>query len=108
MYCPKCGDALEETESTFICVRGNMPLSTYMSKHLYACFVSQSDQPREFQFSKDGYRWGGRWFCPGCGVLMHEETPGAVRCPKCRRNIGMFLHQLVELHPHQRDDGGTQ
>jgi hypothetical protein len=32
--------------------------------------------------------------------LMHEEQPGAVRCPNCGRNIGKYLYQLMELHPH--------
>jgi hypothetical protein len=28
-----------------------------------------------------------------------------VRCPECRRNIGSFLHGLVELHPYRPIDG---
>ena len=100
MYCPKCGEPLEEKEGKFVCVSGNMELSATMATHLYACFVSQSEQPEELEFTKEGYRVGGHWFCPGCGILMHEESPGAVRCPKCNRNIAMFLNQLVELPPH--------
>jgi tRNA(Ile2) C34 agmatinyltransferase TiaS len=100
MYCPKCGDQMEERGGTFECTRGQMPLSQDMAHHLYASFVSRSEEPEEFAFATPGYRWGGKWFCPGCGVLMQEESPGAVRCPKCRRNLGKYLHSLVELHPH--------
>ena len=97
MYCPKCGDVLEEKVGSFRCVRGDMPLSGHLAKRLYACFVGKSEQPEDKQF---GSRYGGQWFCPGCGVPMEEETPGAVRCPQCSRNLGKFLYQLVELHPH--------
>ena len=101
MYCPKCGDALKETNGAFRCVRGDMDLSRYMATHLYACFVSKSEQPEDFRFKDARYHFGGHWFCLGCGVSMREETPVAVRCPNCERNIGKFLHQLVELHPHR-------
>jgi rubrerythrin len=84
----------------FLCERGEMALSKNMAERLYSCFVSKAEEPEEFRFTKAGYHFGGRWFCPGCGVLMHEEEPGAVRCPQCRRNIGKYLYQLVELHPH--------
>jgi rubrerythrin len=77
-----------------------MELSQHMAERLHSCFVSKTEQPEEFRFTSGGYRFGGRWFCPGCGVLMYEEPPGAVRCPKCGRNIGRYLHELVELHPH--------
>jgi Zn finger protein HypA/HybF involved in hydrogenase expression len=105
MYCPKCGDVLKEEEGTFTCLRGDMPLSQYMAVHLYSCFVSRTEEPKEFQFTTGGYSVGGLWFCPGCGVVMREETPGAVRCPECRRNIGSFLHGLIELHPHRPIEG---
>ncbi len=101
MYCPKCGDILKEEDGTFTYVRGDMSLSPYMADHLYSRFVNTTEEAEEFQFTTNGYSVGGRWFCPGCGVAMSEETPGAVRCPDCRRNIGSFLRGLIELHPHR-------
>lgn len=95
-----CGDSLKEQRGVYICERGQMELSRFMSKRLYSGFVSKTEEPEDFRFGKAGYRFGGRWFCPGCGVLMTEEDPGAVKCPQCRRNIGRYLHQLGELHPH--------
>ncbi|MGO9439949.1 MAG: hypothetical protein ACLPXM_05335 [Terriglobales bacterium] len=90
---------MQEKDNVFTCVRGGMELSPDMARRLYSCFVTRSEQPEEFEFTKEsGYKCGGRWFCPGCGVVMREEVPGAVRCPECGRNIGKFLHPLVELH----------
>jgi rubrerythrin len=100
MYCLKCGDSPKEQQNVFLCERGEMELSKYMAERLYSCFVSKTEEPEAFRFTEAGYRFGGRWFCPGCGVLMNEKEPGAVRCPQCGRNIGKYLHQLIELHPH--------
>jgi len=65
-----------------------MELSQFMAERLYSGFVSKTEQPEDFRIADEGYRFGGQWFCPGCGVLMNEETPGAVKCPQCKRNIG--------------------
>jgi len=100
MYCPKCGDPLTDERGVFLCERGEMQLSKNMGERLYSCFVSKAEEPEEFRFTEAGYRFGGQWFCPGCGVLTREEEPGAVRCPQCGRNMGKYLHQLIELHPH--------
>ena len=100
MYCPKCGDVLKEQRGVFVCERGQMELSQHIAERLYSEFVSKTEEPEDVRFTKAGYRFGGQWFCPGCGVLMNEETPGAVKCPQCRRNVGKYLRQLVELHPH--------
>jgi len=78
-----------------------MELSKWMAENLYAAFVEKSIEPVEFSFGPESrYRFGDKWYCPGCGVLMHEEVPGAVRCPNCHRNLGKYIHQLIELHYH--------
>ena len=100
MYCPKCDDSVKEHGGEFLCERGQMELSQFMAERLYSGFVSKTEEPEEFRFTKAGYSFGGQWFCPGCGVLMNEETPGAVKRPECRRSIGKHLRQLMELHPH--------
>src|SRR5215469_15269455 len=100
MYCPKCGDSLRVQGGVFHGERGRMELSQSMAERLYSGFVSKTELPEDFRFTNVGYRFGSQWFCPGCGVLMNEETPGAVKCPQCGRNLGKYLHQLIELHPH--------
>ncbi len=42
------------------------------------------------------YRWGGRWFCPACGVRTDED----LECPRCGRHLRAFAFPLQELHPH--------
>lgn len=108
MFCPKCGDVLRETNDTFKCLRGEMEMSRHLATHLYACFVTQSEDPKEPPLpSEITYTGsvGGRWFCPGCGVLMEERTPWAVRCPRCERSIWQFIRELIEIHPHRAEDG---
>jgi rubredoxin len=101
MYCPRCGDGMEETKGTFVCVRGNMPLSPYIAKHLYAVFVSNSEDSKDFIPNRVGRKLGGTWFCPACGVQMTEEAPSVVSCPSCGRNMAKkYVEQLIELHPH--------
>ena len=78
MHCPKCGEPLKEERGVFLCERGQMELSRFMAERLYSGFVTKTEEPEEFRFHQSGYRFGGHWFCPGCGVLMNEEEPGAV------------------------------
>ena len=99
MFCPKCGEVMQKRSGTYECVAGNMPLSEYMARELYASFVAKSQPPEAF-VSRGKFRFGGTWYCPGCGVAMVEESPGEVRCPLCRRDIAKYLYGLVELHPH--------
>jgi hypothetical protein len=96
MFCPKCGDRLAEVDGELTCVRGKMGLSERMRNDLDECFVSRLREPPDRKFD---FRWGGTWFCPGCGKPMVEEA-GAICCPDCRRNISGFLKHLIDLHPH--------
>ena len=96
MYCPKCGDLLEESKSGVKCLKGQMPLSPDLARRLKECFILKSDEPSKLRFT---FGVGGKWFCPGCGVEMLEKD-GYVRCPQCELSLNEFIRHLVELHSH--------
>lgn len=96
MFCPKCNDELIKVKEELTCLRGQMGLSNHLEQGLTECFVLKNRKPKEFKFS---FLVGGKWFCPGCGVLTIEED-GFVRCPQCDFSLNEFIHELVELHPH--------
>jgi hypothetical protein len=77
------------------CVSGDMGLSQKMHDGLYEVFIARTRRGRPRTF-----RCGGRWFCPGCGGPLKAESEH-VRCETCREYLDEFIHQLVELHPHQ-------
>lgn len=78
-----------------------MLLTQHMAKCLHESFIARSVPPKE-PIPTDSFRWGGTWYCPGCGVQMQEipATNGVV-CPKCGGTLGPFLYRLVERHPHR-------
>lgn len=86
------------TSDGFRCERGEMSLSKALQQALLDCYSKETRRPEERRF---GFRVGGQWFCPGCGVATTEED-GFVRCPRCTRSLNEFIPQLVELHPHRR------
>ena len=102
MFCPKCGDELEEVNGRWRCARGNMYLSDDMARRLLDLFVKEIRNSAQRPAS---FRWGGSWFCPGCGVRL-EESQGVVRCNLCGQSLdGLLLHSLIEIHPHANGDG---
>ncbi|UJR85093.1 hypothetical protein [Sandaracinus amylolyticus] len=96
MFCPKCGDAMTATRdgTTLECVRGNMELSVAMRAGLVEIFVE-----RRRSAKRVGHRFGGEWFCPGCGGPMIVDD--GVQCPRCSEHLDELVYQLVELHPHR-------
>jgi hypothetical protein len=86
-------------DSTFTCVPGEMQLSRHLHDSLSDVFVTHARSARPWAL-----KWGGRWFCPGCGVEATADRQH-VRCEKCGEYLDEFLHQLIELHPHRADDG---
>ncbi len=96
MYCPKCGDVLDESDAGVQCLKGQMALSQHLARRFKECFIFKSDEPRNLRFD---FKVGGEWFCPGCSVKMAEED-GYVRCPQCELSLNEFIRHLVELHPH--------
>lgn len=101
MFCPKCGNHLSETDHGFMCEQGQMEVVPELAQRLRDCYISKSREPHELRFN---FREGGRWFCPGCGVLA-EEIAGYVRCPQCKRSLNEFLRVLIERHPHSDGNG---
>lgn len=103
MYCPKCGDVLVEEGATYSCRRGEMQMSQHMANCLRDSFVLRCVPPE--QAVATSFRWGGQWYCPGCGVLMSEITgTNGVECPRCRGNLGPFIYGLIEHNPHKFGD----
>ena len=93
MFCPKCGDEMDVNDGEVACVSGDMGLSRGMHDGLSEVFIARTRRGRPHAFN-----WGGRWFCPGCGVLMKTDREH-VRCETCGEYLDEFIYQLVELHP---------
>jgi tRNA(Ile2) C34 agmatinyltransferase TiaS len=107
VYCPICGDHMDTEGATFECVRGEMVLSMDMAKGLHESFVARSVPPIEpTRVPSPSFRWGGIWFCPGCGIQM-EDVAGTngVKCSQCGGNLGPFIYMLIERHFHRSGDG---
>lgn len=98
MYCPKCGRKIIDSEGTLKCEAGDMSLSRHLQRLLLGAFPEE--QPRSGETATGAEL--GRWFCPSCGVLMD----GSQSCPNCRRAMTREqIYNLVERHPHLREDG---
>src|SRR5690242_9415664 len=106
MYCPRCGDVLKTSESGEVfCERGQMSLSQHLYQRLAECYVENLRRPKDVVFIHKGkpHSVGSPWYCPGCGIEIHESSPGTLVCAKCTRSIVEFVRELVELAPHLRE-----
>ena len=92
MFCPRCGEELTEVNGELQCEPGEMGLSPKMRRHLSECFVEKSRAPKEIAL---GFRVGGTWYCPGCGVRVEEEAR-RVACPIGSRSLNEFIWRRVE------------
>ncbi len=104
-YCPKCGDTMTEAENGYLeWARGGMPLVPELEQRLRECYMSQLRRPCDvvFTYRDRPHRIGGVWFCPGCGVLAQESTPGDLRCPSSSQSLVEFVYSLVERHHHSK------
>ena len=101
MYCPRCGDVMDDSGPTLTCHRGQMPLSEMMDLDLRAAFTGGGWPPPAEPLTRP---WGGSWYCPHCGV-ENVEAGGFVTCPQCGRQLNNYLYPLLEFNPHRRDDG---
>jgi hypothetical protein len=95
VFCPWCGEGMVVKNGEVTCVSGDMGLSQKMHDRLAEVFIlhARRSPPRAF-------RWGGRWFCPGCGGPMETDSEH-VRCETCGEYLDEFIPGLVELHPHR-------
>jgi len=96
MYCPKCGDELQNVRGALTCLRGDMPLSPSLSAAFTEIFVHKS---RTAPCHRNAHLISGAWYCPGCGIPLVEEL-GSTVCPRCNQSLDEFLFPLIELHPH--------
>ena len=101
MFCPKCGEEMQQINGLWACGRGEMPINALVSKaftDVYILKIRTAEQrPVAFQM-------GGPWYCPGCGVPA-EMRDGSLTCNQCGQSLDEFLWHLIELHPHRTKDG---
>lgn len=100
MYCPYCGDPLEERNGTFACANGETELSIHAGRRLYGAFILKNAPPERPVAATS--HWGGRWFCPACGIEM-QQLPGTngMMCSQCSGNLGPFVYELIEFNWHK-------
>lgn len=106
MYCPKCGDVIKLAEDgDYICERGQGIMAPMVYQTLAEYYVEHLRVPRDIVFTHNGkpHGIGGQWFCPGCGIQIHESSPGSLVCSMCNRSIIQFIRLLVEHYPHARE-----
>ncbi len=92
MYCPKCGNEMEDVNGTLTCGSGNMPLTRVVQEYLTHHFPVQTPRPSDVCLGVEL----NRWFCPACGVPLHD-----LACPSCGGSIRSVHHGLVERHFHE-------
>jgi len=81
-----------------------MELSKHMAELLFDAFIAQSVPPKDPVRPKS-FRWGGAWFCLRCEKQMDEAVDSnAVQCQVCGGNLGPFIYELIEFHPHRFAD----
>jgi transposase len=99
VFCPRCGDVLDESDPEVICRRGDMVLAEWLRVRLVRRFGS-SEGGYDVPTSPMSFRVGGQWYCPRCGVRM-VEADGYIRCPACDGTLNGLILSLVERHAHR-------
>jgi len=77
---------MQDVNGTLTCVPGKMPLAKLVQNYLVRHFPVQT--PRESDVCLEVEL--ARWFCPGCGVTLHD-----LACPACGRNIRSIITNHV-------------
>lgn len=83
---------MEDVNGTLTCVAGKMPLARVVQDYLTEHFPVQVPRSTGVDLGVELTRW----FCPGCGVHLHDLV-----CPQCKRSIRSMHHALVERHFHE-------
>ena len=96
LFCPKCGDPLQEVDGRLTYITGDMVLTAHMEEMLRCAYETASGKTDNTPLK---FRVGGTWFCPACGESLAEEG-GIVGCNKCGRSLNKFVYHLVERHAH--------
>jgi len=96
MFCPYCGSSLRTVDSGEMMCEADAVFSRHIRDLLTEVYGHDSTPEPE---AAPTTRWGGAYFCPGCGVATEDED-GYIRCPRCQRSLNRFLYELIELNPH--------
>jgi hypothetical protein len=104
MFCPKCGSVLTwrwdqyMKRDIFHCAPGEMPTSVHLTEQLLERFGAQTpvEEPKVVPPYPIGWQGRFQWYCPGCGVRLHE----GLKCGRCGQSLQDLHRMLVELHPH--------
>lgn len=97
MFCPKCGEEMEQSSGIWICGRGEMHLSALLSRAFTDVYLLKTRPPENQPVN---FKVDGPWYCPGCGIPAEAQN-GSVTCSQCGQSLNEFLWPLVELHPHK-------
>jgi hypothetical protein len=96
LFCPRCGEPLQEFEGGLACIAGDMVLTKHMEKLLRAAYGDASGRTDNTPMK---CRVGGIWFCPACGLSLAEDG-GILGCQRCGRSLNAFIYHLIERHFH--------
>jgi hypothetical protein len=88
---------MELNNGTYYCKVGDMSLSPHVNDILMNRFPTILIESENKPFGSDL----SKRYCPGCGVLLDKE----LKCSNCSKTIADLGYQLIEFHPHLKEDG---
>ena len=103
LHCPRCGEGMRRSaHGELFCERGQMGLSEDLEERFVSRYIEQTtiSTRSTFTYGDRPQAVGGKWFCPGCGRLIVERSPGVLTCEDCGQSIVEFVYHLIERHPH--------
>jgi len=105
MFCPKCGNEMNESEGVWICVKGEMSFTNYFQQILLQAFRNQPPRHPTLQDVEADFITA--YFCPRCGRRMTgQNKKSQPTCPGCTFKLNAQMRfQIVEKHIHRTADG---